>query len=67
MDPELLKELTELLSRWNELAEHASVRAQSHPNSTYDGYLLALEIAADDLTRVLGKTLKQREVKETNN
>jgi hypothetical protein len=67
MEPELLKELTELLTRWHELAQHARVRAQSHPNGTYDGYMLGLEIAADDLTRVLGKTLKEQRVHEADN
>ncbi len=60
MDPELYQELTELLTRWNELAQHARVRAQSQPNSTYDGYMLGLEIAADDLTRVMGQLLKEK-------
>ncbi|MAS36495.1 MAG: hypothetical protein CL610_21000 [Anaerolineaceae bacterium] len=67
MDPDLLKELTELLARWHELAHQARVRAQSHPNGTYDGYMLGLEIAADDLTRVIGQTLKEHEVHESDN
>lgn len=67
MEPELLKELTELLTRWHELAHQARVRAESHPNGTYDGYMLGLEIAADDLTRVVGKSLKQRPVSESDN
>ncbi|MBZ0303180.1 MAG: hypothetical protein K8J31_25760 [Anaerolineae bacterium] len=61
MEPELFNELTELLARWQELAQHARGRAQSHPNGTYDGYMLGLEIASDDLTRVLGKALKEHE------
>ncbi len=67
MEPELVKELTELLTRWHELAHQARVRAESHPNGTYDGYMLGLEIAADDLTRVLGKALRQQPVRETDN
>ena len=58
MDPELIQELTELLARWDAMAKHARVQAEAHPNSTYDGYMLGLEIAADDLTRIMGKTLK---------
>lgn len=60
MDSSLYSELAELLARWQELAQHARVRAQSNPNGTYDGYMLGLELAADDLTRVLGQSLKQR-------
>jgi hypothetical protein len=60
MEPELFRELTELLTRWNELAQHAHARAQSQPNSTYDGYMLGLEVAADDLTRVIGQVMKQQ-------
>lgn len=67
MDSGLINELTELLSRWHELAQHARVRAQSNPNGTYDGYMLGLELAADDLTRVLGQSLKQRESQKTDN
>jgi len=67
MNPELFQELTELLSRWNELANHARIQAEARPNSTYDGYMLGLEIASDDLTRVLGKTLKQRPPMKENN
>jgi hypothetical protein len=68
MDPEFFNELTDLLSRWNELAQHARARAQAQPNGTYDGYMLGLEVAADDLTRVLGTMLKQqREVFEYDN
>lgn len=68
MEPELFNELTELLSRWNELAQHARARAQAHPNGTYDGYMLGLEVATDDLTRVLGRILKQQgEVCEYDN
>ena len=29
MEPELFKELSELLTRWNELAQHAHARAQA--------------------------------------
>lgn len=61
MDSSLYSELAELLARWQELAQHARVRAQSNPNGTYDGYMLGLELAADDLTRVLGQSLKQRQ------
>ena len=60
MDPEFYTELTELLTRWNELAQHARVRAQSNPSGTYDGYMLGLEIAADDLTRVMAQILKEQ-------
>lgn len=68
MEPELFNELTELLGRWNELAQHARTRAQAHPNGTYDGYMLGLEVATDDLTRVLGRMLKQQgEVCEFDN
>lgn len=67
MTPELLQELTELLTRWQELADHARVQAEARPNSTYDGYMLGLEIASDDLTRVMGKVLKQRPPVEVDN
>ena len=67
MNPELFQELAELLSRWKEMANHARIQAEVHPNSTYDGYMLGLEIASDDLTRVLGKTLKQRSPVEIDN
>ncbi len=67
MEPDLLRELTELLKRWHELSHHARVRAEAQPNSTYDGYMLALEIAADDLTRVMGKTMKRQKIQETDN
>jgi len=67
MEPELFRELTELLKRWDELAQHARARAQAHPNGTYDGYMLGLEVATDDLTRVLGQALKEREVCEYDN
>ena len=60
MNPELFQELSELLSRWRKLAHHARVQAEANPNSTYDGYMLGLEIASDDLTRALGKTLKRQ-------
>jgi hypothetical protein len=59
MTPELFQELSELLSRWKALANHARAQAEARPNSTYDGYMLGLEIASDDLTRTLSKTLKQ--------
>jgi hypothetical protein len=67
MNPELYLELSELLSRWKELAKHARAQAEARPNSTYDGYMLGLEIASDDLTRVLGSTLKQRPMVEIDN
>ncbi len=67
MEPELFRELTELIRRWDELAEHARTRAQAHPNGTYDGYMLGLEVATDDLTRVLGQVMKEREVLEYDN
>ncbi len=67
MDSGLYTELTELLARWHELAQHARVRAQSNPNGTYDGYMLGLELAADDLTRVLGQTLKQQHTHKADN
>lgn len=67
MQPELVNELIELLDRWQALAEQARLRAEARPNPTYDGYTLGLEIAADDLTRVLGKVLKESQVREFDN
>jgi hypothetical protein len=67
MDSGLYNELTELLARWHELAQHARVRAQSNPNGTYDGYMLGLELAADDVTRVLGQSLKQQHGQKADN
>jgi hypothetical protein len=67
METGLYAELAELLARWHELAQHARVRAQHNPNGTYDGYMLGLELAADDLTRVLGQTLKQQQAHKADN
>lgn len=67
MKPELFAELNILLTRWKELAQHARVQAEAHPNSTYDGYMLGLEIASDDLIRVLGESLKQHAPQESDN
>jgi hypothetical protein len=68
MDSELFGELAELVARWHDLAHNAHNLAQSNPNDMYDGYMLGLEIAADDLTRVMGKILReQRAVAEFDN
>ena len=67
MDPELFEELTELIARWNELADQARTQAEMRPNSTYDGYMLGLELATDDLTRILGKKLRRVQSHEFDN
>lgn len=61
MESELINELTELLTRWDAMARHARVQAEARSDSTFDGYLLGLEVATDDLTRILGKALKPRQ------